>query len=87
MSATDVILPFHMIEKFLLVLKPLIHVCQKSYNDSTQLEIQEDVDNLIPCLPLIYFDIPTLRIFTPLSKYSPDDSTFLCDTIVFEVSI
>lgn len=86
MCATDVILPLAVIEKFLSVLKPLINVCQKSFDDDLRHPgVSKDVDAAFSCLPIVYFDVPTLRVFIPISTHPTGDAAPLCDTLVFEV--
>lgn len=82
----DVVIPLAVIEKFLSVLNPLINQYGKISQDiEFQLETTKNIDRDVSmnCLPIIYFDIPMLRIFIPVYKNNDLISSY--DTFICEV--
>lgn len=88
LSPLDVILPLAILEKFLAVVKPFINFYRSPRQRIISPAESNRIDSEIPIafLPLVYFDIPMLRIFVPISTASRDSPIVASsDTLVCEV--
>ena len=85
-SPIDVIVPFNVLNKFTSVLKPLMSRSRVTSGDDAHLvEARSEHVNAFASLPLIYLNVPVLRIFIPLSDFSTTGSYKNFDTIICEV--
>lgn len=73
-----------MLNKFLLVLKPLMNEDKTASVDPSSVDKRSESD-VYSCLPMTYFNLPVLRTFMPLSHCSATSSYSNFDTVLCEV--